>query len=172
SPRKPLRRLRRPPWVSGACGTRRSYPCGLPLRLRCRANSTRPPRSSTKPSGRRAGTRLERLAQEARAGDAVAPRLVHGLGEADARADGDLYLAGPPVQLERRGVERQAVVRPRNAERLAHPAGPAAEQALVRKPTSPAHLCQPLQRLDGADQHRTGASFGFAYEVHAPMDSV
>src|ERR1700722_10978965 len=121
---------------------------------------------------RLSAARSERFAQKARTFEAVAPGKVHGLGQADARADRDLDLFVAMMQLERWGIERKAILRPRDAERLAQAAGARAQQAHVAHATPAAHCRDALERLDRADQHRTGAAFRLAHEVHAPVDAV
>ena len=76
---------------------------------------------------------LERLAEKARALEPVAPRTFDRLGDADARADGDIHRAVARAQLEWRPVERQPVVRGGDAERLAQPR-PAPSRAAAHRP--------------------------------------
>src|SRR6476659_2190931 len=96
--------------------------------------------------GSRAGrSRFERLAEEARAFEAVAPRLFHRLGESDARADGDVDVLRARAYLERRLIERKAVLRAGDAERLAQASRPRAQQALVRDAAAAAHRGEALR---------------------------
>src|SRR5512146_563097 len=53
---------------------------------------------------------LEAAAEERRAGEPVAPRLLEGAGDPDPRTHHKLRLELPREELERRLVERQAVV--------------------------------------------------------------
>ena len=66
----------------------------------------------------------------------------------------------------------EAVLRARDAERLAQAAGTGAQQPDVLHPAPAAHPCKPGRGLDRPDQHRARAAFGFAHEVDAPMDAV
>ena len=59
-------------------------------------------------------------------------------------------------ELERRAVERQAVVLARDAERLAEPARPRAQQARALDAAARRHHLHAVHRLERADQHRLG----------------
>src|SRR5262245_20400450 len=76
---------------------------------------------------------FERLADEARAFEAVAPRMIHRLAEPDARADGDVDVLRPRAELEWRRIERKPVLRAGDAERLAQPSGPSTTGARPRR---------------------------------------
>src|SRR5262252_4743896 len=141
----------------------------LPRRT-ARSRSTGP--SGTSASIRPSGCRPERLAEKPRALEPVAPRLIDRLGDADARPDRDLHLGRPSPQLEWRRIERQSIVRPADAERLAYPTGARAQQSRVVQAPPAAHFCKSFEGFDRPDQHRAGAACGFAHEVDAPMDAV
>src|SRR6266542_3664043 len=74
------------------------------------------------------------LAQETRARKAVTPRLLRGLGNADADAHGDIGMRRACAEFERRCIERQAVVRAGDLERLGEAAGAGAQEPLVGDP--------------------------------------
>jgi hypothetical protein len=80
-------------------------------------SSERP--SATSASMRGFGSSFERLAQELRTFQPIAPQVLYGLGNPDARAGDDFRLFHPRAQFKRRTVERQAVVAVADAERLA-----------------------------------------------------
>src|SRR6516164_7721640 len=80
----------------------------------------------------RRASRFERLADEARVFEAVAPRMIHGLGDPDTRTDGDVDVVRARENLEWRRIECKPVLRAGDAERLAQPSRPRAQQALVR----------------------------------------
>src|SRR6516225_8027336 len=128
--------------------------------------AARHPRANTGPS------RFERLAEETRAFEAVAPRMIHGLGQPDARADGDVDVLRARAYLEWRRIERKAVLRAGDAERLAQASRPGAQQALVRDAAAAAHRGEALRGRERADQHRAGAALRLAYEVEAPVHAV
>src|SRR5262249_46737581 len=114
----------------------------------------------------------ERPADEARAGEAVAPRFVHRLGDADARTDRERDGARSRQQTKWRHIERKAVVRPRNTERLAQPSGPPAQQALLLQTTALLHARDAGGRFERADQHCVRDAPAFAYEIEAPVNAV
>ena len=114
----------------------------------------------------------KRLAQKPRALQPEAPRVLDRLGDADARADGDLRRVLARAQLERRPVERQAVVAVGDAERLAQFARPRAQRPLVRQAAPSPHGSNSLRRLERPDQHGAGAAFFLADEIEAPVDAV
>src|SRR5262245_15778999 len=116
--------------------------------------------------------RFERLAEEARALEAVAPRLIHRLGEPDARTDGDVDVLPARAYLERRRIERKSVLRAGDAERLAQASRTRAQQPLVRDAAAAAHRGEALRGGERADQHRAGAALGLAYEVEAPVHAI
>src|SRR5579862_8619980 len=89
--------------------------------------------ASIPPSG------FERLAEKARAFEAVAPRLLDRLGETDAGAGDNLDFARPREQRKGWLVEGQAVVRPGYPQRLADPAGAGAKQPLIGNAAPAAH---------------------------------
>ncbi|GEM_PF-220124 len=114
----------------------------------------------------------KRPADEARAGQAEAPRHVHGLGDADARARDHLEGLLGRCQGERRRVQRHAVHGAAHAQRLAQFAGAGTQQLDVVHPAPRAHGGDAGQRLERADQH-TGAVAGLAAdEVQAPVNPV
>src|ERR1700693_1790068 len=76
---------------------------------------------------------FERVAEKARAFQAVAPRLFDRLGDADARSSDNLHLVLAREELERRLVEGQAVLGVGYPQRLADPAGARAKQPYVCK---------------------------------------
>src|ERR1700674_3695052 len=121
---------------------------------RCRA--TKPGASWA--SGRISGSSLpEGLAQESRAGEPVAPGLLHRLGDADAGSHRDL--AGPVARAQREGrrVQGKPVLGPGDAERLAQTARSGAQLLRVGDPASRAHLIDAGDRLERADQHGAGS---------------
>ena len=66
-------------------------------------------------------SRLEPAAEEARAREPVAPREIRSARDPDPRAGDDVDRLRAKAQLERRAVEREAVVLARDRERLAQP---------------------------------------------------
>src|ERR1700756_5400930 len=74
---------------------------------------------------------FERLAEKARAFQAVAPRFFDRLGDADARSGDNLHLALAGKERERRRVDGQAVLGVGDPQRLADPAGAGAKQPHV-----------------------------------------
>ena len=74
------------------CSRSRRRARHLQHRRRRRRGVERQGQARTRLRCRRFGSRLERLAQEPRALQPVAPRMLHRLGDADARADDDLRL--------------------------------------------------------------------------------
>ena len=75
-------------------------------------------------------------------------------------------------ELERRRIERKAVVLARDAERLAQTPRPGGEQSVVVEAAPLAHQLEPSGRLESPDQHRCGAPLVLADEVQAPVDPV
>src|ERR1700746_2846245 len=152
---------------SAATSTSRASPRGWCARTNssCPAwnEAARHPRSRAEPS------RFERLAEEARAFEAVAPRLFHRLGEADARADDDVDVPRARAYLERRLIERKGVLRVGDAERLAQASRPRAQQALVGDAAAAAHRGEAVRGRKRADEHRAGAALRLAYEGEAPV---
>src|SRR5215468_4376344 len=155
---------------SAATSTSRASPRGWCARTNSSCpvwnEAARRPRRRTGPS------RFERLAEEARAFEAIAPRLIHRLGEPDARADGDVDVLRARAYLERRLIKRKAVLRVGDAERLAQASRSRAQQALVGDAPAAAHRGQALRGCERADQHRAGATLRLAYEVEAPVHAV
>src|SRR5207248_2834059 len=82
------------------------------------------------------------------------PRQRVGPGGSGPRATKDLASLAPGLEPERRAIERQAVLRARDFERLAEPTGACAQEPLVVEPTPRSHCLDPRGRLEGADQHR------------------
>src|SRR5580704_10074317 len=115
---------------------------------------------------------FERLTEEARAFQAIAPGLFHRLGDADARSGDNLHLVRARKEREWRCVEGQAVLGVGDPQRLADPARAGAKQSHVGDAAPAPHRRQPCGRLDGPDQDRAGRAFWLANEVHAPMDAV
>ena len=76
------------------------------------------------------------------------------------------------AQLKWRDIERQAVVRDGDAERLAQPSGSGTQQPLFAQAAPPPHRREAFGRLQRADEHRGRAAFAFADEVDAPVDAV
>ncbi len=118
---------------------------------------------------RAARPRLDPPAEEARAGLRVAPVAVHRLRDPDPRPPRDRRVITGGAKLERRLVERQAVVRCCDPERLREAAGARAEQARVVEAAPLAHLVEPVRRLERA--HERGRR-GAAHQVQAPVDAV
>src|SRR5204862_1700132 len=114
----------------------------------------------------------ERPAQEGRARQAVAPRLLHGRRDPDARAGDDLELAGAGSHVERRPVERQPVVLARQRERLAEPARPGAEEPARLEAAALLHRLDAGERLERPDQNRVRDALRLADEVETPVDAV
>src|SRR6185437_4336479 len=109
----------------------------------------------------------ERLAQEARALEPVAPRVIDGLGDADARARHDRRLAGAPVEGEGGAVERQPVLGAGHAQRLADFPRPRAELSLVREAASSPHRSKTGGRFQRSDEDGASRAFRLADEVQA-----
>ena len=57
-------------------------------------------------------------------------------------------------------------------ERLAEPARAGAEETLVVQTSPPAHLVEPMGRLERPDEDRVGDALWLADEVDAPVDPV
>src|SRR3984893_1533084 len=141
---------------SAAMSTSRASPRGWCART----NSSCPAwnEAARHPRRRAPRSRFERLSEEARAFDAVAPRLFHRLGEPDARADGDVDVLRARAYLERRRIERKGVLRAGDAERLAQAPRPRAQQALVGDAAAAAHRGEAVRGRERADEHRAGAA--------------
>lgn len=73
--------------------------------------------------------------------------------DADARANGDVAAGLARAELEGRTIERFAVVRTRDAERLAETARPGAEQAHVVESAARAHGVDSVRRLERTHEH-------------------
>jgi len=73
---------------------------------------------------------------------------------------------------KRLAVEAHAVERAGDAERLAEPAGPRAEETLVGEAAAFAHLRDPRGRLQRAEQYPRAVADRHADEVEAPVDAV
>src|SRR4029453_3986393 len=94
------------------------------------SRSSRAPASPRRPAcASCSASRAERTAEEPRAREAVAPWAFGGLRDADPRPDKKLGLVASRAEVERRAVERQAVVLARDPERLAEPPRPGREEA-------------------------------------------
>src|SRR5918911_3795265 len=87
--------------------------------------------ASTRRLRSRSPRRRHRPAQVARAGDPEAPRELRRARDPDARPAGDLRLGLALAELERRLVQRAAVVVTRHRERLAEPPGPGGEEPRI-----------------------------------------
>src|SRR4029077_10953346 len=81
----------------------------------------------------------ERLAEKARAFQAIAPGLFDRLSDADARSGDNLHLVGARKECERRLVEGQAVMGVGYPQRLADPAGAGAQQPRIGNTAPPPH---------------------------------
>src|SRR5712691_3530494 len=136
-----------------------------------RAAGCRAP-SRPRPAANLSSRITERLAQEARPVQTVAPGVIHRLGDPDARAGDylDVFRAGK--NRERRRIEREPVLRVGDAERLAQPPRTRAQQPLVGRTAAPAHGGKPERRRECADQDGAGDAFRLADEIEAPVDAV
>src|SRR6185437_13147473 len=114
----------------------------------------------------------KRLTPKPRALEAVAPRLRHRLGDADAGAGNDLLIAAAGEDRERRRGQGEPVMGAGHAERFADPAWPGAQQPRVSQPAAAPHHRKPVDRLDGPDQHGAGRARRLADEIQAPVDAV
>src|SRR5438132_126424 len=76
------------------------------------------------------------------------------------------------MERKRWPVERQPVVRARNAKGLAQPAGPRAQQPFVGETAAPAHGRKARRWPERADKDGAGAAFLLADEVEAPVNTV
>src|ERR1043166_1014171 len=94
-------------------------------------------------------------AGEARARLHVAPRQLGRPRDADSRAGDHLDRAVALEELERRAVEREAVVLARDPERLAEPARAAAEEPRVVQSAPLAHRLPAVGRLERRHEDRT-----------------
>jgi hypothetical protein len=102
----------------------------------------------------------------------VAPGSVGGPGDPDPRSDRDRRLLLSRHELERRAVERQAVVLAGDSERLAEAAGAGAEQSRIVKSATGAHHVEAVPRLERPDQHGARRPLLLANEVETPVDAV
>src|SRR5712691_678011 len=116
--------------------------------------------------------RWKRPAEKARTPKAIAPRIVHGLGDPDPWPDGDRRTTAARVKLEWRLVESKPVLGASDAERLAQAARAGAQQPLILDVTPALHGSDAGRGLQRPDQHRARAAFALADEVEAPMDAV
>src|SRR5688572_18645269 len=96
----------------------------------------------------------ERLTEKPRSLQPIAPRQLHRLRNSDTRAYEHLAFSAARTQLERRCVERQSIVRMRDAERFGEAAGPGAKQLRIGGAAAPVHCGEAHGRLQRADQHR------------------
>src|SRR5215475_11414762 len=115
---------------------------------------------------------FERLADEARAGEAEAPRMLDRLGDADTRPGDDLRHAGACRDFERRRIEGKTVVRAADLQGFAQAPRSRAQEPLVGDAPPPAHGGEPDQRPKRANEHGAGAFFLLADEIETPMDAV
>src|SRR5215204_878712 len=111
-------------------------------------------------------------AEKSRSREPVTPRMLRRLGDANALADGNGGLFRAAMELERRAVERAAIMGLRDPERLAEPARPRAQEPRVLDLAPLPHLFEARHRLERADQHGARAAFRLAHEVEAPVDAV
>src|SRR5262249_30609981 len=163
-------RIGRPSRPSAATSTSRGSRRGSSGRT----SSLRPVSNDRPISMRELATRStpERLAQEARAFEAIAPGMIHRLADPDARADRKLDLLRARNELEWRPVERKAVVRAGDAERLADAPRPRAQQPLALDAAAAAHRRDAPRRLERPDKHRARRTCRLAHEVETPVDAV
>jgi hypothetical protein len=103
---------------------------------------------------------------------------LRALGEADAPAHGHAHRRGArwrAVQHERSVQNAAPVVRERQRERLAEPAGAAREQAFgcaCGQAAQRAHALGPGQRLESTQQHGGAAPARLAHHVRAGVQAV
>src|SRR5215217_2669013 len=146
--------------------------------MRWCSNSNWPPAVSCAPSqlprvaNSSSAIRPEHLAEEARPGNAIPPRFLGRLGNADAHPLHDIGHGGPRPQFERRHIDCEAVMSPGDLERLAQAARSGAQEPLVGQAPTPAHGCETSQRPERPDQYGTGTALFLAHEVEAPVDAV
>ena len=76
------------------------------------------------------------------------------------------------LQGERRLVERESVVLACDAERLAQPPRPRAQQPVVADSAPGAHRVEPVRRLERSDEDCVRHANVLADEVEAPVDAV
>ena len=76
------------------------------------------------------------------------------------------------AQLERRPVQRQAVVLDGHAQRLTQLAGPGTQIPHLGHAAPSSHCSNSGRRLDRPDQHRARRAGLLAHEVQAPVDAV
>src|SRR6516165_245851 len=98
--------------------------------------------------------------------------MIDCLADPDTRTHSDLEVAGTGAQLERRAVERKAVVHSGDAERLAHASRSRAQQSLAFHLAAPAHEREPMDRHERSYQDGAGGPLRLADEVDAPMHPV
>src|SRR6476659_722410 len=110
----------------------------------------------------------KRLAEKSRALQSVSPGQFGSFRNADPRACDNVRLVRPGVQRDRGRVQRQAVTRIGDAERLRQLARSRAQRSLVMQSAAAPHDGNAVGRLQGADQHRAGGAVLLAYEVDAP----
>src|ERR1700760_1224469 len=114
----------------------------------------------------------KRLAHKCRALQPVSPGQLRRLGDADPDPADHIDFAHARMQGKWRLVQRQFAVPDGDAERLAQFAGTRAQGARFRHAAAAAHHGETMGGLQRADQHRAGGAFGFADEIHAPMNAV
>ena len=115
----------------------------------------------------------ERPADEARAGEAVAPRLLDRLRDPDPRAGHDLDRRRAR-RAARTAARRAAARRARASRRAPGTAvpGPAQRRRRSSSPRRSRISLEPVRRLERPDQHGARDSLPAAHEVEAPVDAV
>src|SRR3954454_23978384 len=106
--------------------------------------------------------RLERLAQKTGCFEAIPPRTVCGLGDTDARSDGDLHLRAPRMDRKRRFVECKPVLSRADAERLANPPRAGAQKPLVLEAPAAPHGRNSVRRQQCANEYGACRAFRLA----------
>src|SRR5690606_40769054 len=91
----------------------------------------------------------------------IYPRTTHHL---------DRHVGRP--QVEGRGIDRHSGMPEIDAERLAYPPGPRAEQPRRIHATARVHGIEAMERLDRPDQHPGPMALFAADDVEAPVDAV
>src|SRR5690606_5805593 len=92
-------------------------------------------------------------AQELRFGEPETPGHIGGPRDADPRTTHHLDRHVGRPQVEGRGIDRHSGMPEIDAERLAYPPGPGAEQPRRIHATARAHGIEAMERLDRPDQH-------------------
>jgi hypothetical protein len=116
--------------------------------------------------------RPARRLREGRPGQAKAPGCPGPARDPDARSDGDRDRRRPALEPKWRLVQRQAVLRPRDAQGLAQATRAGAELPHRLDAAPCPHDLQPGGGLDRPDQHGTAQRLGTADGVEAPVQAV